>query len=212
MPSTPLCADRAAAPAPTPTRPFARLLPWLLLAAGALGFASAFALTVEKFTLAANPSYVPTCSINPVLNCGSVMSTEQASVFGFPNSLIGVGGFAALATVGTALLAGAVLSWWFWAVVQVAMTAAVVFVHWLIGQSLYEIGALCPYCMVVWAVTVPAFWYVTLANLDRLTTARGGPGWARAIVRTHSVPLTLWFLTLAGLIAVQFWSYWSTLA
>lgn len=209
MPSTQLCADRAAASAPP--QPFARVLPWLLLAAGVLGFASAFALTVEKFTLAANPSYVPTCSINPVLNCGSVMSTEQASVFGFPNSLLGVGGFAALAAVGTALLAGAVLSWWYWAVVQVAMTAAVVFVHWLIGQSLYEIGALCPYCMVVWAVTVPAFWYVTLANLDRLTTARGGPGWAATLVRTHSVPLTLWFLTLVALIAVRFWSYWSTI-
>ncbi len=30
-----------------------------------------------------------------------------------------------------------------------------VFVHWLIFQSLYRIGALCPYCMVVWAVTIP---------------------------------------------------------
>ena len=29
------------------------------------------------------------------------------------------------------------------------------FVHWLIFQSLYRIGALCPYCMVVWAVTIP---------------------------------------------------------
>ena len=28
------------------------------------------------------------------------------------------------------------------------------FVHWLIFQSLYRIGALCPYCMVVWAVTI----------------------------------------------------------
>ena len=37
------------------------------------------------------------------------------------------------------------------------------------------------------------------------------PG-AATLVRTHSVPLTLWFLTLVALIAVMFWSYWSTIA
>ena len=39
--------------------------------------------------------------------------------------------------------------------------------HWLIFQSLYVIGALCPYCMAVWAVTIPICWYVTLHNLER---------------------------------------------
>ncbi len=35
------------------------------------------------------------------------------------------------------------------------------FVHWLVHQSLYDIGALCPYCLVVWAVTIPvAVWTV----------------------------------------------------
>ena len=36
---------------------------------------------------------MPTCSINPVLACGSVINTPQASVFGPPNPLIGVGAF-----------------------------------------------------------------------------------------------------------------------
>jgi len=40
-------------------------------------------------------------------------------------------------------------------------------VHWLIFQSLYRIGALCPYCMVVWVVTITVFWNVTLHNLTR---------------------------------------------
>ena len=47
-------------------------------------------LTVEKIELLIDPSYVPSCSINPVLSCGSVMVTHQASVFGFPNPLIGI--------------------------------------------------------------------------------------------------------------------------
>ena len=30
----------------------------------------------------------------------------------------------------------------------------VLFVHWLIGQSLYELNNICPYCAVVWAATI----------------------------------------------------------
>ncbi|MEU0572045.1 vitamin K epoxide reductase family protein, partial [Nonomuraea sp. NPDC005983] len=85
--------------------------------------------------------------------------------------------------------------------------AGVVFVHWLIYQSLYVIGALCPYCMIVWTVTIPVFGYVTLHNL-----ARGNlplPG--RSLVQYHSVVITVWFLAIITLIVVRFWSYWSTL-
>ena len=83
--------------------------------------------------------------------------------------------------------------------------------HWLIAQSLYDIGALCPYCMAVWAVTVPIFWYVTLRNLDRGAPSAGRRQWAGVLMRNHSIALTVWFLVLIALIAQRFWSYWSTL-
>ena len=100
------------------------------------------------------------------------MTTPQASVFGFPNSLIGIIAF-------TVVLVTGVL-----AVAQVHCRAGtgrgghrhrlgVVFVHWLIFQSLYRIGALCPYCMVVWAVTVPLLVIVTSIAL-RADTGTGG--------------------------------------
>lgn len=41
---------------------------------------------------------------------------------------------------------------WYWIGLAVGILVGVAFVHWLIFQSLYRIGALCPYCMVVWAV------------------------------------------------------------
>ena len=43
-----------------------------------------------------------------------------------------------------------------------------VFIHWLIFQSLYRIGALCPYCMVVWAVTIPLLVVVASIALQPL--------------------------------------------
>lgn len=206
-------APRPLSGGPATPRRGGRALAWLLLVAGLVGLGAAFVLTVEKFALAADPTYVPSCSINPVLSCGSVMATEQAEVFGFPNSLLGVAGFAVLAATGAALLAGARLAGWYWAALQVGMTAAVVFVHWLVFQSLYRIGALCPYCMVVWAVTIPAFWYVTLQTAA--TLAARAPAPVRRVVdvarSSHTVVLTAWFLVIIGAITHRFWAYWSTL-
>jgi uncharacterized membrane protein len=63
-----------------------------------------------------------------------------------------VAGLAIVTTVGVVLLTGAGLPHWFWLGLQAGVTFGVVFVHWLIYQSLYVIGALCPYCMAAWAV------------------------------------------------------------
>ena len=191
--------------------PLPRTLPWLLLVGGGIGFLAAFVLTVEKIALIADPSYRPSCSINPVLSCGSVMATPQAAAFGFPNSLLGVGGFAVVAATGAALLAGARLRGWYWAGLQAGVLFGAGFVHWLIGQSLYRIGALCPYCMIVWAVTIPIFWYVTLRNLDALGDRVPAPvrRVTRALTGVHGVVLTAWFLAVLALALQRFWDFWT---
>lgn len=88
------------------------------------------------------------------------------------------------------------------------MTFAVVFVHWLIYQSLYVIGALCPYCMIVWVVTLPIFWYVTIANLQ---TFGAGRKVTSVITEYRGAILTAWYLGIVALIAFRFWDYWTTL-
>jgi uncharacterized membrane protein len=190
-----------------------RSLAWLLLLGGAAGFAAAFVLVVEKIALIADPDYVPSCSLNPVLSCGSIMETDQAELFGFPNPLIGVAAFAILMTTGAALLAGASLARWYWIALQVGAVLGLAFVGWLISQSLYVIGALCPYCMVVWAVVIPVFFYVTLRNLA--AGAFGAAAACSAVVRVtiewHAVILLVAFGVVIILIGVEFWSYWSTL-
>ena len=106
------------------------------------------------------------------------------------------------------LLAGARFAGWFWAGVQGGVTFAVVFLHWLMYQSLYVIGALCPYCMIVWAVTIPIFWHVTIRNLRVRSTERGT---SSRFLEYRGAILTAWFLTIIALIAVRFWDYWTTL-
>ncbi|HEY6574208.1 MAG TPA: vitamin K epoxide reductase family protein, partial [Mycobacterium sp.] len=129
---------------------------WILIA-GVVGLAAALTLTIEKIEILINPDYVPSCSINPVLSCGSVMVTPQASAFGFPNPLIGIVSFTVVVVTGVLAVANVRLPRWYWAGLATGTLLGVAFIHWLIFQSLYRIGALCPYCMAVWAVTIPLF-------------------------------------------------------
>lgn len=179
---------------------------WILIA-GLLGLAAALALTIEKIELLIDPSYVPSCSINPVISCGSVMTTPQASVFGFPNSLIGVVAFSVTLVTGVLAVAGVRLPRWYWVGLALGSLLGAVMVHWLIFQSLYRIGALCPYCMVVWAVTIPLFVVASSIALRPLYTNAA----ARAIYQWRWSIVTLWFTSLVLLILVRFWEYWSTL-
>ncbi len=189
--------------------PIQRGLGWLYLLSGLIGLAAAAALTLEKIEKLRDPSYVPTCSLNPVISCGSVMDSSQAAAFGFPNPLIGIAAFSVLITVGVVLLSGYAAPRWFWVGMQLGATFGVVFVHWLIHASLYQIGALCPYCMAVWIVTILIFWYTTLHNTRFISL--GGGRVVALLTRFHTVIPTLWCVVIAVLVLQAFWSYWSTL-
>lgn len=196
---------------PADPAPSTRGLGVLLLGGALIGLAAAFTLLVEKIRLIEDPSYEPSCSINPVLSCGSVMQTSQAEVFGFPNPIMGVIGFSVVATVGAALLAGAALPRWFWLGLQAGVVFGIALVHWLIFQSLYRIGALCPYCMVVWTVTIPIFWFTTIHNGRAGHLGSGARRLAGRVGGFGGTVLTAWYLIIVALITVEFWTYWQTL-
>lgn len=199
--------------APARRGPSDRTLAWLYVVGGLIGLVAAAVLLIEKIELIEDPNYVPSCSINPILSCGSIMKTPQAELLGFPNPILGVAGFPFVITTGAALLAGAALRRWYWIGLQIGVTAGLGLIHWLAFQSLYRIDALCPYCMVVWSVTIPIFWYTTLRNANTWAAARPGPTPALIRVATeyHGAILTAWYLLFAALIANRFWDYWSTL-
>ncbi|MFL0288152.1 vitamin K epoxide reductase family protein [Mycobacterium sp. SMC-18] len=180
---------------------------WILLA-GIIGEVAAFVLTVEKVRQLQNPSYVPSCSINPVLSCGSVMLTKQASLFGFPNPLLGIAAFSVVIVTGVLAVAGVRLPRWYWAGLAGGTLLGAVFVHWLIYQSLYEIGALCPYCMVVWVVTMALL--VVVASIALRPLAAGNKV-ADTLYQWRWPLYAVWITAIALLILDRFWSYWSTL-
>lgn len=186
---------------------------YIFVSLGSIGFVSAFTLAIDKIAILKDPNYVPTCSISPLISCGSVMQTPQSEVFGFLNPLLGIAGFAVIITIGMAIIAGATFKRWFWLGMQAGATLGVVFISWLYYQSVFTIGALCPFCMVVWAITLPLFWYITLYNL-RTKVITYSPKWKHYVdfmQKHHGDILLAWFGIGIGIIVIQFWYYWSTL-
>ncbi|QES50173.1 vitamin K epoxide reductase [Streptomyces venezuelae] len=187
--------DGRASAGPAPDGPAPRSLALLALCGGLVGTLASGVLTYDRIRTLEDPFFTPGCNIGPVLSCGDVMSSWQGNLLGFPNMLLGLAGFAALAGLGAALAAGAVFPRWLWRVLWGGTTAGFLFTVWLIGQCVFVIGALCPWCMAVWAVMIPLFWYVS-----RHLSAPGS--WLRRIPHWQ-VPVTLYAI-VAALILSEF--------
>lgn len=129
------------------------------IVAGAIGWFASFELLTEFIKTLKQSDYVPNCNVSVLVTCGPNMDSWQGSLFGFSNTIIGVAAFMAPIFVGAALLTGATFSRWFWIVYQLGLLGGITLVFWLFSQSVFVLGTLCPWCMVVWAVTIPLFWY-----------------------------------------------------
>jgi len=114
------------------------------------GFVASFLLTIDKIKILKDAKFNPSCNINEVLNCKSVMLSKQAEVFGFPNSLIGIAAFAIFVAVAIAVLGKVDFPSWFINLALGGTILGVIFSHWLAYQTTFVIGALCPYCMIAW--------------------------------------------------------------
>ncbi|MCU1580065.1 MAG: vitamin epoxide reductase family protein [Rhodoglobus sp.] len=136
----------------------------VLIVAGAIGWYAAFSLTLDKLAVLANPQADLDCNFSVIVQCGVNLGSWQGSLLGFPNPILGLGGFVAPIAVGVALLAGAAFARWFWIAFNVGVAGALAFCIWLMYQSIFNLGTLCPWCMLVWAVTIPLFWTLTLSN------------------------------------------------
>jgi uncharacterized membrane protein len=188
-----------------------RALPWLLVVCGTIGLLCSLIIMYDKVLLLEDPSFKPACDLNPVVSCGSVMQSDQSSAFGFPNPFLGIIGFSVVIATGMAVLAGATkLKRWYWLGLQAGTVFGVGFVHWLFFQSVYRLNALCPYCMVVWVMTITLFWYVTLYNIQAgHSKLKGLLARAGAFARRHHLDILLfWFLILTALILKHFWYYY----
>ena len=160
-------------------------LAFFLIIAGIIAFAAAFALTLDYIRLLEDPNAQLSCSFSVLIGCATNLAAPQGAVLGFPNSLIGLAAWSALITIGVAILAGARFARWFWVGLNLGMLGAMIFVIWLIIESIFVLDVLCPWCMVTWAVTTPVFLAVTLYNF-KVGNLPGGASVRRVAAAAYS--------------------------
>ncbi|HCG56342.1 MULTISPECIES: vitamin K epoxide reductase family protein [Brevibacterium] len=184
-----------------------------LIVASVVGFLASFALAVEKYEKLEDPNTVLSCDLNPFFSCGSVMEYAESQLFGFPNQLLGIGAFIFPLLLGVLLLAGAKIPRWVMVGLNIGLALGTVLVMFLFYVSIYKIGVGCPWCMVVWTVTIPMFVAVTAHNA---LAGNFGVGIAknpiaRVLSKENVAIFVLWMLVIAACIVVQFWNFFSTL-
>jgi len=135
-----------------------------LIITGVVGWWAAFALTLDKIAVLKHPDAVLDCNVSVLVQCGKNLGSWQGSVLGFPNPIIGLAAWVAPILVGVSLLAGARFARWYWVLFNLGVAGAMAFVIWLMSQSIFVLGTLCPWCMLTWSMVIPLFFTVTVRN------------------------------------------------
>ncbi|MEV7282736.1 vitamin K epoxide reductase family protein [Streptomyces sp. NPDC093111] len=186
-----------------------RAFAWLLVITGAAGLLAAWVITIDKFKLLEDPNFTPGCSLNPIVSCGNIMKSEQASVFGFPNPMLGLVTYGMVVAIGVGLLAGARYRRWYWLGLNAGALFGVGFCTWLMYQSLYEINSLCLWCCLAWVATIVMFWYTTSHNV-RQGVIRA-PGAVRTFFDEFTWVLPVLHVGIIGmLILTRWWDFWTS--
>ncbi|MFC9652490.1 MULTISPECIES: vitamin K epoxide reductase family protein [unclassified Streptomyces] len=180
----------------------------LLVITGAAGLLAAWVITLDKFKLLEDPGFTPGCSLNPVVSCGNIMKSDQASAFGFPNPMLGLVTYAVVIFIGIGLLAGARYRSWFWLGLNAGTLFGVGFCTWLQYQSLYTISSLCLWCCLAWVATILMFWYVTSHNIRQGVLP--APSWLRGFLGEFTWVLPVLHIGIIGmLVLTRWWDFWT---
>ncbi|KIP53616.1 vitamin K epoxide reductase family protein [Leucobacter komagatae] len=165
---------------------------------GAIGLFAAFELATEYMKTLQQPDYIANCELSVLVTCGPNMDSPQGSVFGFSNTILGLMAFVAPIAVGVAMLAGARFSAWFWWLYRAGLALGTFFIFWLFSHSVFTLGTLCPWCMVVWTVMIPLFFF-TAFRPEARGYYKASPGLTKAFAAVNS---WAWVLVLVSYLVI----------
>lgn len=175
-----------------------------MLVGAILSLIASFVLSMEAVELARNPDAVLACSVNAVLNCATVGLHPSASLFGFPNSFLGLIAEPVVITVAIAGLAGVKFPRRFMFVAQICYTLGFIFAMYLFYTSFFVIGALCPWCLLVTATTTFVWFAITRYNVreDNLYLSKEWSAKAKRLIEKDYDKLALFSIVFVLVVAI----------
>ncbi|GLH99732.1 vitamin K epoxide reductase family protein [Phytohabitans aurantiacus] len=179
-----------------------------MLFSACLSLLASFVLSVDALRLAQDPDADLSCDINAVISCGAVGSTWQAELFGFPNAFLGLVAEPVVITIAVASLGGVRFPRWFMFSAQVAYTLGVAFAYWLFYQAMFNIGALCPWCLLVTVSTTLVFATLTRVNIrdsNLFLPPRVSAALKSAIAADlDAIAVTIWLLVVTLAVVLKY--------
>jgi uncharacterized membrane protein len=179
-----------------------------MLFSAVLSLIASFVLSIDAVRLAQNPAVDLSCNINSVISCGTVGTSWQAHLFGFPNAFLGLVAEPVVITIAVASLGGVRFPRWFMFSAQIVYTIGLIFAYWLFYQAMFNIGALCPWCLLVTVSTTLVFTTLTHVNI------RDGnlylPARLRAALQDgvnadlDAIAVTIWLLALTLAVVLKY--------
>lgn len=137
-----------------------------MLVASLASLYASFVLAIDALRIAEDPTIDLACNINAVISCGTVANSWQASLLGFPNAFIGLVTEPVVITIAVAGLSGVRFPRWMMVAAQAIYTVGLGFAYWLFHQAMFDIGAICPWCMLVTVATTLVFFEMTRINIS----------------------------------------------
>ncbi len=139
-----------------------------LLVGAVVALLASIVLSIDAIELAKNKDAVLSCSINDVLDCAAVGSSDSASLFlGIPNSFFGMVTLPVMITIAVAGLAGVRFPKWFMNSAWVGASFGAIFAGWMFYDSLVVLQVLCPWCL-----TLDASMLVVMFALSRYVATK----------------------------------------
>lgn len=179
-----------------------------MLVASAASLVASFVLAVDAIKIAENPNVDLGCNINSVISCGTVANSWQSSVLGFPNAFLGLVTEPVVITLAVAGLAGVRFPRWFMLAAQVVYTIGLGFAYWLFHQAMFDIGALCPWCLLITVATTLVFFEMTYVNIrdDNLYLPRRAQAALTGFIRSNLdlMLLVVWLLVLVLAVVLKY--------
>ena len=136
-----------------------------MLIASIASLVASLVLSIDAITLAKDPNAALSCNINSVISCGTVGTSWQASLLGFPNAFLGLICEPVVITIAIASLGGVRFPRWFMVAAQVVYTIGLLFAYWLFYEAMFHIHALCPWCLLITLATTLVFFEMTYVNI-----------------------------------------------
>lgn len=188
-----------------------KAFPYLISVLAVIGLVTSLILSYDTLSIARNPNYIPSCNLNPIISCGSVITAKGDTIFGLPYPYYGIAAFGALLAAGITIIAGSSPNKYYWRLFLSVSGLGVIGAYALLLKSVYSIHALCPFCLTVDVVTTMTFWYTFLFIVDnkylnlKRQRAKKMYDWSR---KHHLDLLLFWFILVAAFLLHHFWYYY----